>query len=459
MPSDPISYTCTCPASSPTTSDGAGRTGGTVLLFYRYFSAPPSLSSAFSSHASDPTALAKWHENLCDSLHLTGKIRVAKEGFNVTVAGLTPDIDRYVEACCGHWSFSGLGLESPESSPDDGKKDEEAREVESKRANRARDAFFKPTPGCACVFPELRVRVCAEITPLGVTNYIPSGHSWERVVALGPEEWHALLHASSRGERGAPMVLDVRNGYESRIGYFVTGDGTEALKPEMRRFSQWTGFVKRRLRPALEGVEGQDPMEGKERTPIATYCTGGIRCEKATRWMAETLGDQAADRDIYTLKGGIAAYLSWMDEEIRAGRKTAAESLWKGRNYVFDARGHVGLEVEGELEPVSECHSCHSPTSNLSKCGSEGCHLILVVCAACNAEDPRCCADCRQLDEDGGESTGSMRRAICECERAREQRLWGDSSKTNTKAQAGKATRPTVNLTPACINIPIQVIK
>lgn len=111
----------------------------------------------------------------------------------------------------------------------------------------------------------------------------------------------------------------------------------------------------------VESVEQENAEEsGKREKEIFTYCTGGIRCEKGVRFMQQTLHKnlrQNMVRTVYTLKGGIAAYIIWIDAEIAAGNKIAEESLFRGRNYVFDARGSIGLS-QAKMEPVSKCLVC-----------------------------------------------------------------------------------------------------
>ena len=434
--SDPISYTCTC--SSP----------GQVLLFYRYFSSPPQLPSQHHHIASDSSDLATFHRALTQSLGLKGKIRIAKEGFNVTVGGTKEAIEKYMQECMQHWSFSGL---------------EAALDTNAKR-----EVFFKPTTGCACVFTSdgkageedgANVRVCEEITPMGVSNYIP--HDWDTVESLEPAAFHERL---SREKEENLVLVDVRNHYESRIGYFVNpSTGEPGIRPAIRRFGQWPQFVKTHLSlypkasqteqlPAHPSVPENTTknVSTKERKPTQymTYCTGGIRCEKGARFLAENLAPpspshnpspnplEIENRDkVCTLQGGIQAYLMWMDEEIKTGRKTPEQSLFRGRNYVFDARGSTGLEEENEK--VASCQVCGKAEDRLSKCRSKGCHLILVVCERCDEEcDPRCCQDCLALDTQpppqtpeekifGNKSRKGKSRPICACEKERELRLWG----------------------------------
>ena len=387
--SDSRSYICACPAA---------KARGTVLLFYRYWSNAPRLPDRHKGKADEPKLLAEWHKDLTVRLNLRGKLRIAREGFNVTVGGTRAEIDEYINLCLSHWSFDGLQLDTED----------------------ARLLFFKPSNGCACVFgPDggASVRVTAEITPMGVEGYLPK--DWGGVEPLLPEEFHRKCYEEDT------LLLDVRNHYESRIGYFINPQtGEPALRPPIRRFSQWPQYLKRHPEVTQTVVHRQ----------IMTYCTGGIRCEKGVRWMHENIEQQPGEK-IYTLHGGIAAYLAWMNEEIRQGRKQVSDSLFRGRNYVFDARGSIGLDAP--MEPVSTCHLCRVPTDNMSKCRSKRCHLILVICSKCDQKDPRCCQDCHNLDDD---QSGS--RQICECERGREDQLWGTKGVILPKTLADRRNEP-----------------
>ncbi|KAF2714137.1 hypothetical protein K504DRAFT_462571 [Pleomassaria siparia CBS 279.74] len=409
--SDPVSYICSCGGSiSPSTSPPTSllSTPGFVLLFYRYWAASPVLPASDAHLSFDIQALAAWYTQQTTSLHLGGKIRIAREGFNVTVGGSATEISKFIEACAAHWSFAGLGL-GPGNTDNKG-------ELE------ARQRFFKPTPGCRCVFGgKASVRVVAEATPMGVEGYAPA--NWERVIALSPADFHAKCHQEAKQS----VLVDVRNHYESRIGYFVSPlTGEPALRPPIRRFSQWPQYVKGNL------DQLKSDMGGKQ---ILTYCTGGIRCEKGVRWMQEKLGE---GETVFTLSGGIAAYLEWINSEIRRGRKTVDESLFKGKNYVFDARGAVALEAEAE--PVSRCLVCDNLSDRLDKCRSDGCHLVVVVCEDCQTTDPRCCHDCRDIDDACRSSTEVVEekrkpRPMCACEKEREDQLWAKGRVRDKKTQ------------------------
>lgn len=374
LDSSKASSSCLCSAQG---------NNGQVLLFYRYWANAPKLGAEHLDKADDPHSLADFHKELATRLSLGGKFRIAKEGFNITLGGTR--IPEYIKACRNHWSFSGLDLST----------------------SQACDAFFKPTPGCACAFNgQANIRVTHEITPLGITNYTPS--SWSNVISLSPQDFHDIC------KDGSVPLIDVRNHYESRIGYFVTGKGEAAVRPAVRRFSQWPGYVTRH-------VLGNAVYN----KPIATYCTGGIRCEKGARWMQEALAAQGnrSNTPVYTLQGGIVGYQAWLQQEIAAGKKTPEESLFKGKNYVFDARGAIGLPYDNS-EPLSTCQKCHQPEDRLGKCASKGCHLVLVVCQNCEeVGNVTCCEDCWNI-----QTTNSHKktRRMCNCESTREKSLWGN---------------------------------
>ncbi|PVH89230.1 hypothetical protein DL98DRAFT_401974 [Cadophora sp. DSE1049] len=279
---------------------------------------------------------------------------------------------------------------------------------------------------------------------MGVTDYVPT--QWDQIESLSPAEFHERCHSDPD-----TMLLDVRNHYESRIGYFVDPKtGEAALRPPIRRFSQWPQYVKRQMKGP-----GSKTMGARQ---IMTYCTGGIRCEKGARFLQENMEKSDGDK-VCTLKGGIAAYLTWMDEEIRSGRKAPEDSLFRGRNYVFDARGSTGLDSYASPSPVSTCHMCQNPCDRLSKCRSKNCHLVLVICDSCELRDPRCCQSCQDFDNEASTmdltSEKSRPRPICACEREREVELWGPEDERIPKTQGWrKAKRRNGN----GINIPVKVI-
>lgn len=167
-------------------------------------------------------------------------------------------------------------------------------------------------------FARTKVRLKKEIISLG----IPTDPNEKVGQYLTPQEWNALLQDPD------VVLLDSRNDYETHLGTFKG-----AIDPNIDNFKQLPDYVKTHLDP------------GKHRK-IATFCTGGIRCEKFTTYLL----DQGFE-EVYHLKGGILKYL----EEI-----PAEESLWEGECFVFDQRVGVGHNLEPSAD-ASMCFACGHP--------------------------------------------------------------------------------------------------
>lgn len=128
---------------------------------------------------------------------------------------------------------------------------------------------------------------------------------------------------------------------------------------------------------------------------ISCYFDRGIRCEKASAYLRQTL---STDTQVWMLDGGIHNYLEW-------SKKAEIEPLWKGKNYVFDAR-----QSTGNQGTISNCQVCQRPCARYVKC-SRQCHLLIICCTTCEAEHEQivCCDSC-----DG-------RTGMCKCEKLRRQ--------------------------------------
>lgn len=178
----------------------------------------------------------------------------------------------------------------------------------------------------AQAFRRLKVRLKREIVTLGQTDVKPYLAS-----AVGthvpPQQWDALISDPDT------LVIDTRNAYEVAIGTFAG-----AIDPGTANFREFPAWVERELRPMVA-----------ERQPkaIAMFCTGGIRCEKATAYL-----QQQGFTDVHHLQGGILRYLEEIPEP---------QSSWRGECFVFDQR----VAVNHRLEPGehSLCHACGLPLS------------------------------------------------------------------------------------------------
>jgi UPF0176 protein len=169
-------------------------------------------------------------------------------------------------------------------------------------------------------FLRLKVRLKKEIVTIGP---VPANPNLLVGNYVEPEDWNALISDPD------VIVLDTRNDYEVRVGSF-----RNAIDPHTESFSQFPAWVEQNLRN----------MKGRK---IATFCTGGIRCEKATSFMRH-----AGFEQVYHLKGGILKYLEKVPQD---------QSLWDGACFVFDERVAVGHGLT--VADFTTCHGCLEPIS------------------------------------------------------------------------------------------------
>lgn len=210
---------------------------------------------------------------LCDQLGLKGSLLLAAEGINGTVAGTDTGIDALIREFETGVMFSG----------------------------RLNNLELKFSRASMMPFLHMKVRLKKEIVTLGDAATDPTRTVGTYVDAA---DWNELI----AGEN--VLLIDTRNAFEVAMGTF---EG--AIDPDIASFSQFKDFVARTLDPA-------------KHTKIAMFCTGGIRCEKASSYlMSHGFGE------VYHLKGGILKYL----EDI-----PAAESRWRGDCFVFDQRVALG---------------------------------------------------------------------------------------------------------------------
>ncbi len=155
------------------------------------------------------------------------------------------------------------------------------------------------------------------------------------------------------------IVVDMRNHYESEIGHF-----TNAIKPDVDTF-----------RESLPIIEDQ-LSEHKQDKKLLMYCTGGIRCEKASAYFKHK-----GFENVYQLEGGIIEYTRQVKAE-------GLESKFIGKNFVFDHR--LGERITDDI--VSQCHQCGTPCDVHTNCANEGCHLLFIQCDQCKTAMEGCCS-------------------------------------------------------------------
>lgn len=169
-------------------------------------------------------------------------------------------------------------------------------------------------------FYRLKVKLKKELIPIGANGIDPNEQVGKYVK---PEDWNDLIRDPE------VLLIDTRNQYEVEIGTFKN-----AVNPKMKNFREFPEYVQKNLNP-------------KKHKKIAMFCTGGIRCEKASSYLINQ-----GFEEIYHLKGGILKYL----EEVPHG-----ESLWDGECFVFDNRTSVDQDLNnGQFE---QCRNCRHPVS------------------------------------------------------------------------------------------------
>lgn len=161
------------------------------------------------------------------------------------------------------------------------------------------------------------------------------------------------------------VLVDMRNHYESEIGHF---EG--AVTPDVDTF-----------RDSLDIIE-DDLQEHKEDKNLVMYCTGGIRCEKASAYFKHK-----GFKNVYQLEGGIIEYMRQVKDE-------GIENKFKGQNFVFDERKAERISEH----VVANCHQCGEPFDSHVNCANEACHLLFIQCPKCQEKMNTCCSiECKEV--------------------------------------------------------------
>ena len=235
---------------------------------------------------SDCAALRAPLQGQCNALGITGTLLLAEEGINGTIAGTRAGIDQILQYL---------------------RSDPRLADLEHKESAADHPPFYR-----------MKVKLKKEIVTMGVPGIDPT----ERVGQyVKPEDWNALINDAD------VLLVDTRNDYEVDVGTFKG-----AVDPRITTFREFPDYVKNNFNP-------------DKQPRIAMFCTGGIRCEKASAYML-----QQGFPEVYHLQGGILKYLENIPAE---------QSLWQGECFVFDQRVAVGQGlVPGHYEL---CYGCSRP--------------------------------------------------------------------------------------------------
>jgi UPF0176 protein len=226
---------------------------------------------------------------ICDENNIKGTILLAHEGLNGTIAGTRVGIGNLIAYLHTEPRFKTMSY---------------------------KESFTNTPP-----FRRLKVRIKQEIVTMGMPEIDPRKVSGKRVDA---KQWNKLIKDPD------VITLDTRNTYEHEVGTFEN-----AISPGTDKFRDFPKFVDTNLDPQIH-------------QKIAMFCTGGIRCEKASNYMLKK-----GFKEVYHLDGGILKYLETVKKK---------ESLWLGECFVFDER----VAVDEDLMPGSyvQCHACRMPLKN-----------------------------------------------------------------------------------------------
>lgn len=268
----------------------------------------------------DPESLAKDHLNWCMQNNIKGKVYLANEGINGSVFGDNQTTAHYKNQLKSYKIFE--------------------------------DIWFKETPTDSIAFNKMHVRVKQEIVNSGLMktkleNTAPK---------LTPDQLLKFYE-----DKKDFVIVDARNWYESKIGKFKN-----AITPQITHFREWPKVV--------------DSLNDYKDKTIITYCTGGIRCEKASAYMREK-----GFKNVYQIDGGILNYI-----------QKFPDTYWEGGMFVFDDRRVFEPNTKEELKYTSNCHFCGKPTSYHINCHNIDCDKIIVCCHDCKIENEYCCStECR----------------------------------------------------------------
>jgi UPF0176 protein len=272
------------------------------------------------THIEDPEAFREEHHYLCLDLNLKGRIIIAQEGLNGTVSGLKTDCEKYMKIVKADARFA--------------------------------DIEFKIEEYESHAFAKLHVRTKPEIVHSDLTHIHPKKKTGKH---LEPLEFKAMK------DREDVVILDVRSNYEHHLGKFKN-----AVTLDIENFRDFPKKVKE-----LEQYKGKK---------ILTYCTGGIKCEKASAFLLEN-----GFEDVYQLHGGIIKY----------GMEAGGEDF-EGKCYVFDNR--VAVDVN-KVNPVtiSKCYVCGTNCDRMVNCANPECNLHEPMCEKCGWEmEGACSFECKQ---------------------------------------------------------------
>ena len=267
------------------------------------------------------------HKEFFDGLDVKGRIIIASEGINGTISGSDFDCDKYKQFLENSLGIYGLDY-----------KDDECSEH---------------------LFPKLSIKIKNEIIRMG----IECDTEIKRGTHLKPKEWLKLMDDKDN------IILDMRSDYEHKLGKFKN-----AITFDMKSMYEFPEIFEK------HEIFKKEKIKNKK---ILTYCTGGIKCEKASNFLLNK-----GFNNVYQLEGGIIKY-----------SKEVGGENFDGKCYVFDER--IGIEVN-KVNPkvISKCYGCNTDCDVMVNCMNNLCNRHMSMCKDCYYNFDTCCSlKCSKSDK------------------------------------------------------------
>jgi UPF0176 protein len=255
-----------------------------------------------------------------ETLAMLGRIYIASEGINAQISIPEKSLDDFKKLLSDISFLDGIRLNI--AVEDTGK------------------SFFK-----------LKIKLRSKIVADGIDD--PTFNPSNTGVHLDAQHFNELI------SQPATILIDMRNHYESEVGHFKN-----AVLPDADTFREEISMVEKML-------------EGNEEKNIVMYCTGGIRCEKASAYLKHK-----GFPNVHQLEGGIIKYANDVQAQ-------GLENKFIGVNFVFDER----LAERISPDVIAKCHQCGSPFDHHTNCVNEACHILFIQCNSCKAKYENCCSE------------------------------------------------------------------
>lgn len=270
-----------------------------------------------------PKQILKWQKKVCADLTLTGRVLISHEGINGTLGGSSTSIDLYKKIMLEHPLFDAID--------------------------------FKESNGGTECFPRMTIKVRSEAVSLGIPYDQTRAENGGK--HLTPQETHELITKKPKNL----LIFDARNNYESKIGKFI-----DAITPDIENFKELPSYIDQNI----------EQFKDKQ---VLMYCTGGIRCERASTYLKE----KGIAQEVYQMQGGIHRYAEHYPD-----------GFFRGKNYVFDNR--IALKITNDI--LSDCERCKIPCDTYYNCLNALCNKKFICCTQCTTVlDHTCSEQCKKL--------------------------------------------------------------